>query len=85
MTRCVDEVKLQSYFDGELPLEQLESVTLHLASCATCAAMARELEEGKEPWAASHPEVSTVRSAGFLAETGTSFVDASEPLVRVGR
>lgn len=45
MTRCLDEAKLQSYFDGELSLEQLESVTSHLASCASCAAMARELEE----------------------------------------
>jgi hypothetical protein len=41
----LDEVKLQSYFDRELPLEQMESVTSHLASCATCAAAARELEE----------------------------------------
>jgi anti-sigma factor RsiW len=41
----LDEVKLQSYFDGELPIEQMESVTSHLASCATCAAAARELEE----------------------------------------
>jgi hypothetical protein len=41
----LDEIKLQSYFDGELPLEQMESVTSHLASCATCAAAARELEE----------------------------------------
>ena len=45
MTRCLDEVKLQSYFDGELAIEQMESVTSHLASCATCAAAARELEE----------------------------------------
>ena len=45
MTRCLDEGKLQCYFDGELPIEQMESVTSHLASCATCAAMARELEE----------------------------------------
>ena len=45
MTRCLDEVKLQCYFDGELPIEQMESVTSHLASCATCAAAARELEE----------------------------------------
>lgn len=45
MTRCLDEIKLQSYFDGELPIEQMESVTSHLASCATCAAAARELEE----------------------------------------
>ena len=45
MTRCLDEAKLQSYFDGELSLEMMESVTSHLASCATCAAAARELEE----------------------------------------
>jgi hypothetical protein len=41
----LDEGKLQCYFDGELPIEQMESVTSHLASCATCAAAARELEE----------------------------------------
>ncbi len=45
MTRCLDEAKLQSYFDGELPIEQMESVTSHLASCADCATAARELEE----------------------------------------
>src|SRR5215510_5286914 len=45
MTRCLDEAKLQSYFDGELSLEMMESVTSHLASCVTCAAAARELEE----------------------------------------
>jgi len=45
MTRCLDEAKLQCYFDGELSLEQLESVTSHLATCANCAAAARELEE----------------------------------------
>ena len=45
MTRCLDEVKLQCYFDGELSIEMMESVTSHLASCATCAAAARELEE----------------------------------------
>ena len=45
MTRCLDEAKLQSYFDGELSLEMMESATSHLASCVTCAAAARELEE----------------------------------------
>jgi anti-sigma factor RsiW len=45
MTRCLDEVKLQSYFDGELPVDMMESVTSHLASCVTCSAAARELEE----------------------------------------
>ena len=45
MTRCLDEGKLQSYFDGELSIEMMESVTSHLASCVTCATAARELEE----------------------------------------
>jgi anti-sigma factor RsiW len=41
----LDEGKLQSYFDGELSIEMMESVTSHLASCVTCAAAAREMEE----------------------------------------
>src|SRR5689334_18348069 len=45
MRRCLDEATLQSYFDGELSGEMLETVTLHLASCSTCAAAAREMEE----------------------------------------
>ena len=45
MTRCLDEATLQGYFDRELSGEMLETVTLHLASCSTCAAAAREMEE----------------------------------------
>ena len=45
MTRCLDEARLQSYFDGELSLDMMESISSHLASCTTCAAAARELEE----------------------------------------
>ena len=45
MKRCLDEGKLQSYFDGELSIDMMESVTSHLASCVTCAAAAREMEE----------------------------------------
>jgi hypothetical protein len=45
MTRCLDEATLQSYFDGELSIELMESATSHLATCVTCAAMAREVEE----------------------------------------
>jgi anti-sigma factor RsiW len=41
----LDEAKLQSYFDGELSIDLMESVTSHLGSCVTCAAAARELEE----------------------------------------
>jgi anti-sigma factor RsiW len=45
MTRCLDEATLQSYFDGELSPKFMESARSHLASCATCAAAARELAE----------------------------------------
>lgn len=45
MTRCLDEATLQTYFDGELSGEMMESATLHLAACSTCAAAAREIEE----------------------------------------
>lgn len=45
MTRCLDEAKLQSYFDGELSIEMMESITSHLAACVTCAAAAREVEQ----------------------------------------
>src|SRR6476659_11459636 len=45
MRQWLDESMLQSYFDGELSTRLMESATLHLASCATCAAAARELEE----------------------------------------
>lgn len=45
MTRCLDEATLQSYYDGELSGAAMENATLHLASCSTCAAAAREMEE----------------------------------------
>jgi hypothetical protein len=41
----LDEATLQSYFDGELSGTMMESATLHLASCSTCAAAARQIEE----------------------------------------
>ena len=44
MRQCLDEGMLQSYFDGELSTSLMESATAHLASCVTCAAAARELE-----------------------------------------
>ena len=45
MRECLDEGTLQCYFDGELPIDKMESATLHLASCVTCASLARELEQ----------------------------------------
>lgn len=45
MKKCLDEGTLQSYFDGELSTDLMESATLHLASCAACSAAARELEQ----------------------------------------
>ncbi len=50
MTRCLDEATLQSYFDGELPIKMMENATSHLASCVTCAAAARQLEEETTLW-----------------------------------
>jgi len=44
MRECLDEGILQSYFDGELSNEYMESVASHLGSCFECAAAARELE-----------------------------------------
>lgn len=44
MRKCLDEGILQSYFDGELGSEQMESATLHLAACSNCAETARALE-----------------------------------------
>jgi hypothetical protein len=41
----LDEATLQGYFDGELSGAMMESATLHLASCSTCAAAARAVEE----------------------------------------
>jgi hypothetical protein len=67
MTRCLDEGTLQSYFDGELPIELMESATLHLASCVTCAGAARELEEE-----------STLLTSAFAAE-----FEASVPTARL--
>jgi anti-sigma factor RsiW len=44
MRECLDEGILQSYFDGELSRDQMESATSHLAACSSCSATARELE-----------------------------------------
>lgn len=45
MRQCLDEGMLQSYFDGELSTELMETATSHLSSCAACAAAASELEQ----------------------------------------
>ena len=44
MRECLDEGILQSYFDGELSSERMETVTAHLVSCMNCATAARQLE-----------------------------------------
>jgi phthalate 4,5-dioxygenase len=45
--------------------------------------LAKELQEGKEPYAAGHGEIFRLRSAGILLEPGTNYVEASTPVVRV--
>ncbi len=44
MRGCLDDGILQSYFDGELSRQQMESARLHLAACSACAAAAQQLE-----------------------------------------
>jgi hypothetical protein len=44
MRECIDEGMLQGYFDGELSIEMMESVSTHLVSCLVCKQAARELE-----------------------------------------
>ena len=64
MRQCLDEGMLQSYFDGELSTELMERATSHLASCATCAAAASELEQESSL-------LSTALAAAFEASVPT--------------
>jgi anti-sigma factor RsiW len=48
MSECLREDVLQTYLDGELSEEHLESVSTHLATCSNCARLARELESENE-------------------------------------
>jgi len=45
MTECLEEGRVQSFFDGELPSNTMEATARHIASCATCARAAREVEQ----------------------------------------
>jgi anti-sigma factor RsiW len=44
MKECFEEGILQSYFDGELSIDMMESVSSHFASCSACKLAAQELE-----------------------------------------
>lgn len=44
MKECLDEGRLQGFFDGELPPALMEQAARHIASCAMCARAAREVE-----------------------------------------
>ncbi len=64
----------------------------HLGSADTAIIMmrrllmnlARDLDKGGTPYAATHNDIFTLRSAGFLLDSGKSFVEACQPMVRVG-
>jgi anti-sigma factor RsiW len=43
MKQCIDEGVLQSFYDGELGETEAQKVTTHLLHCATCSAVAGEL------------------------------------------
>jgi hypothetical protein len=85
MSKCLDEGILQSYFDGELTGERLESVTSHLALCASCTDAARNLErEAKLLDDALMPEFKAsvptekLRRRIDAAIAGLGTIDASE-------
>jgi len=44
MKECLDEARLQGYFDGELSGGEAERAAAHLAACMTCAQAAREVQ-----------------------------------------
>jgi len=44
MKECLDEGKLQAFFDGELPPDMMEQAARHVAVCAKCAQAEREVE-----------------------------------------
>jgi hypothetical protein len=59
MRECLDEGLIQSYADGELSLEMTEAVAMHIAACATCAAVVSEAEQETAMMAAAFaPEMS---------------------------
>jgi hypothetical protein len=59
MKKCLDDAGLQSFFDRELPSEVMEEVARHLASCASCAQAASEVErENRLFVTALEPEMS---------------------------
>ncbi|HMF55170.1 MAG TPA: zf-HC2 domain-containing protein [Pyrinomonadaceae bacterium] len=45
---CFDEAVLQSYSDGELSPETMQSVAAHINTCADCAETAKEIESETE-------------------------------------
>ena len=45
MRECLDEGMIQSYADGELSLEMMETLRTHISACAACADALREVEQ----------------------------------------
>ena len=75
MRDCLDEGILQSYFDGELSGQQLESVASHLAACPTCAVTARDIEaETALLTAAFAPELEVAVPTEQLRQIGRAHV-----------
>lgn len=50
MKDCLDEGRLQAFFDGELAAELMEQSARHLTVCEICLAAAREVEAENSIW-----------------------------------
>lgn len=64
MSKCLSEGVLQGFCDGELSVDEAQSVTSHLAHCAACSAMMAEM-------AGENELVSSALAAEFEAAVPT--------------
>ena len=69
MRECLDEGMIQSYADGELSLEMMETLRTHITACAACADALREVEQESAMMATAFaPEMSMAVPTARLRE-----------------
>ena len=82
MNSCLNEVTLQTYFDGELEPEVAAQVNKHLAHCDACAASAFEFERAIELMASAFEDElpNSIPSEHLRARIGRALAGDSLPL-----